>query len=115
LALAVPLSRFTPRVGGGSAFFVRLTRAMKKTVPYEAIAAIMMIFGAFLLVAVYFPVINPGQYRLESHQEAVPLSRYIIGTPISLLILGGAWHFNRKAQRMKRDEKDAEHDHKPSA
>jgi len=23
LALAVPLSRFTPRVGGGSAFFVR--------------------------------------------------------------------------------------------
>jgi hypothetical protein len=24
LALAVPLSRFTPRVGGGSAFFVRL-------------------------------------------------------------------------------------------
>ncbi len=27
LALAVPLSRFTPRVGGGSAFFVRRLRA----------------------------------------------------------------------------------------
>ena len=27
MALAVPLSRFTSRVGGGSAFFVRLTRA----------------------------------------------------------------------------------------
>jgi hypothetical protein len=27
LALAVPLSRFTPRVGGGSAFFVRQLRA----------------------------------------------------------------------------------------
>src|ERR1035441_2199720 len=26
LALAVPLSRFTPRVGGGSAFFVRQLR-----------------------------------------------------------------------------------------
>ncbi len=26
MALAVPLSRFTPRVGGGSAFFVRLHR-----------------------------------------------------------------------------------------
>jgi hypothetical protein len=90
---------------------------MKKNVPYEAIAAIMMIFGAFLIVAVYFPVINPGQYRLESHQETAPLSRYIIGTPISLLILGGAWHFNRKARRMKQDEneKGAEHDHKPSA
>ena len=28
MALAVPLSRFTPRVGGGSAFFVRLLVAM---------------------------------------------------------------------------------------
>ncbi len=27
MALAVPLSRFTPRVGGGSAFFVRPHRA----------------------------------------------------------------------------------------
>jgi len=27
LALSVPLSRFTPRVGGGSAFFVRRLRA----------------------------------------------------------------------------------------
>jgi hypothetical protein len=31
LALAVPLSRFTPRVGGGSAFFVRQQDAMKLT------------------------------------------------------------------------------------
>src|ERR1035437_7170915 len=31
LALAVPLSRFTPRVGGGSAFFVRPHRAMDDT------------------------------------------------------------------------------------
>jgi hypothetical protein len=30
LALAVPLSRFTPRVGGGSAFFVRLHYAFMK-------------------------------------------------------------------------------------
>jgi len=31
LALAVPLSRFTPRVGGGSAFFVRHPRAYDNT------------------------------------------------------------------------------------
>jgi hypothetical protein len=29
LALSVPLSRFTPRVGGGSAFFVRLLERMR--------------------------------------------------------------------------------------
>jgi hypothetical protein len=35
LALAVPLSRFTSRVGGGSAFFVRLHYTfMKKLIPY---------------------------------------------------------------------------------
>jgi hypothetical protein len=78
---------------------------MKKFVPYEIVAAIMMMFGAVLLVAVYFPVINPEQYRLESHQETASLSRYIVGTPISFLILGGAWYFNRKARRLKRDEK----------
>ena len=31
MALAVPLSRFTPRVGGGSAFFVRRHRVIVKT------------------------------------------------------------------------------------
>src|SRR5471030_505638 len=32
LALAVPLSRFTSRVGGGSAFFVRLLRHYENTI-----------------------------------------------------------------------------------
>ena len=88
---------------------------MKKTVSYEIVAAIMMMLGAVLLVAVYYPVINPIQYRIDSHQDTAPLSRYIFGTPISLLILWGAWHFNRMARRLKRDEKDGEHEQKPSA
>ena len=48
MALAVPLSRFTPRVGGGSAFFVRpqlCTRHGVPTLPMKNITS-------FLLVAV---------------------------------------------------------------
>lgn len=78
---------------------------MKKYLQYEIVAAILMMFGAVLLVAVYFPLINPIQYRLDSHQEAAPLSRYILGTPVALLILWSAWHFNRKARGLKPDER----------
>jgi hypothetical protein len=88
---------------------------MRKSLPYEIIAAVSAIVGAGILVAVYFPLLNPGQYRIETHQEMPSVVYYIVATPIPLLILGAAWYCNRKAQRMKRDEKDAEHAHKPSA
>jgi len=81
---------------------------MQKSFPYEIVAVVLALLGAFLLVAVYYPVINPGQFKLDSHQEDAPLSRYILGTPISLLILSASWYFNRKAQRLKRESKDSD-------
>jgi hypothetical protein len=59
-------------------------------------------------------VINPIQYRIENHREIAPLSHYILGTPVSLLILLEVWYFNRKAQKLKRDERDSKHEQKPS-
>jgi len=41
LALAVPLSRFTPRVGGGSAFFVRHHSRFMKTLPIFLLLALL--------------------------------------------------------------------------
>jgi len=87
---------------------------VKKSLPYEIIAAVSAIVGAGILIAVYFPILNPGQYRIEAHHESPSVAYYIIVKPFPLLILGVAWYWNRKAQRMKRDMKDAEHDHKPS-
>jgi len=60
--------------------------------------------GALLLVWVYFPIINPIQYSLDSHQETASLSRYILGTPISVLILSVAWYFNREALKLKQEK-----------
>jgi hypothetical protein len=78
---------------------------MKKSVPFEVLAATLMMVGVLLLIVVYYPSINPTQYKIDNHQEAAPMSRYIFGTPISFLILAGAWYFNRKAQKLKKDEK----------
>ena len=85
---------------------------MRKSLPYEILAAISAIVGAFILVAVYYPLLNPVQFKIDSHQESPSVWHYIFATPIPLLILAASWYFNRKAQRMKRDEND---DHKPSA
>ncbi|MDB6067987.1 MAG: hypothetical protein JWR26_4195 [Pedosphaera sp.] len=86
---------------------------MKKSIPYEIIAAVSAMLGAVLLVFVYYPIINPIQFGIDNHQGTAPLARYILGTPVSLLILSGGWYFNRKAQKLKRDEIDSQQGQKP--
>jgi hypothetical protein len=88
---------------------------MQKSIPYEILAMTSAMVGTVLLVCTYYPVINPIQYRIDNHSETAPMIRYILGTPVSLLILSGAWYFNRKTQKLKRDEKDSEHGQTPSA
>jgi uncharacterized membrane protein YidH (DUF202 family) len=78
---------------------------MKKPLPYEIIATVLAIFGAFLLVGVYMPAINPGQTRVEMHQELPSVGYYIVVTPIPLAVLFASWYFNRKAQQLKREGK----------
>jgi hypothetical protein len=81
-----------------------------KTSPkYESIAAILALVGAVALVAVYYPIINPGQFSMDFDRDDMPLIWYILGTPASLFILAAAWHFNRKAAYLKREEQDAPH------
>jgi hypothetical protein len=55
LALAVPLSRFTPRVGGGSAFFVRHHR-VKTLIPntlnrMEYFVRLLIFIGACIILS----------------------------------------------------------------
>ena len=58
MALAVPLSRFTSRVGGGSAFFVRpqhrtIMRGFIQDIindPHEYLPMLLMLGGLFLLL-----------------------------------------------------------------
>jgi hypothetical protein len=81
---------------------------MKTSAKYESIGAVLALVGAVALVAVYYPILNPEQFSLDSSRDNVPLIRYTLGTPASLFILATAWHFNRKAMRLKREEQDVQ-------
>ena len=61
MALAVPLSRFTPRVGGGSAFFVRLLAFMDKSEAHKILGEQLARFGSY---AELVPLVESG--RVES-------------------------------------------------
>jgi hypothetical protein len=80
---------------------------MKKSVLYEIAAVTLMMVGAVLLVFVFYPNINPTQYRLDNHRENAPISRYLVGTPVSILILIIAWCFNRRAANLRKERTDA--------
>lgn len=74
---------------------------MKKSLPYEIAAAVSALFGAFLLVGVYLPLLNPGLTRVETHRELPSLGYYIVATPIPALLLIASWHFNKKARSIR--------------
>ena len=95
-----------------------LGRSMRKPLKIflcEVVAATLLAAGAFLLVAVYLPFVNPslfgwvtdehGRTRHASPAElgepSQPLSYYVLGTPLSLGFLAAAWHFNLKALRSR--------------
>jgi hypothetical protein len=74
---------------------------VKKPLPYQIIATLLALFGVFLLVGIYMPVINPEQTRIETPQELPSVGYYIVLTPIPLAILLASWYFNRKAQQLR--------------
>ena len=67
MALAVPLSRFTSRVGGGSAFFVR--PSMKSRTAFELIAVV-----AIILVVVVILVSGVKPQHTISRKDIVTAS-----------------------------------------
>jgi hypothetical protein len=57
LALAVPLSRFTPRVGGGSAFFVRQQDTLMKI--YRILGILWLVINCIATVTVVRTLMLP--------------------------------------------------------
>jgi len=78
-------------------------------------AAALLGAGTLLLVLVYLPVINPDLFQFATDEfgrtvrvslrtlgeSAQPLSYYVIGTPLALLLLLAAWWLNIKAFRAR--------------
>ena len=65
----------------------------------EACGAALMTLGAVVLVATYFPLLNPTQYKLNSNGSESLALRYVVGTAISLATLACSWKCNRHAKR----------------
>src|ERR1017187_6732001 len=64
LALSVPLSRFTSRVGGGSAFFVRRHEIMQASKPLNRKLAIILALAVMWLVSVIGAIIGSHSVSL---------------------------------------------------
>jgi len=75
---------------------------VKKSLSYEIIAAVLAMTGAIILVFFYYPLLNPIQFKIDSHEDTPSIGYYIFVTPIPLLILFAVWRFNCKAQRIKK-------------
>ena len=75
----------------------------------EAIAAVLMVFGAVALMLTFFPLINPPQWEIMTrHSDPSLTLRYAAGSVITSAILAGAFHFNRLAkQARKKQDQDA--------
>ncbi|HZR21693.1 MAG TPA: hypothetical protein VFE51_30705 [Verrucomicrobiae bacterium] len=78
--------------------------AVKKSLPYEIAAAVLALVGAFILVAAYIPLLNPGMFKVETGRVGEPLGYYLVVTPFPVVILVASWLLNRKAQRIKHQE-----------
>jgi len=76
---------------------------MRRSIIYEAGAAIFAIVGAFLLVFVFFPLLNPGAAAVRGINASLRDSLVLSVVSILLLIL--AWKLNKKAQQLKIDDK----------
>lgn len=71
----------------------------------EALAATFMVIGVVALVYTLFPWINPPQFRMNpTGPESLPI-RSLVGGCATLISLGGAFHFNRRAKTVTRSKR----------
>jgi len=71
LALAVPLSRFTPRVGGGSAFFVRrmaTSNISRRVLVYGLLICTIGLFVSFMVSYECIRSYSPRQPNVQTGQ-----------------------------------------------
>lgn len=76
---------------------------MKRSTLCEILAWLLAWGGALALGFVYYPFLNPIQFKLSPGPVIEPAIRYFLGTPLALVILLMAWYFNNKSTALKRD------------
>jgi hypothetical protein len=82
---------------------------MKRPYTYEAVAVVSGIVGAIVLVSGLMPFINPGFVDVNATGEYSPRMAFLVPTLLSLPLLGISWHFNKKAQAIRRELESPPH------
>ena len=75
---------------------------MKDHIKFETIAVVLATAGAFVLVEGLMPVINPGFLEVNLKGNYSPRLIFLTGTLFSLPLLVLSWHFNQKAQTIRK-------------
>ena len=83
MALSVPLSRFTSRVGGGSAFFVRRLRAVMLKNIFRLFMIAVWTFASIMLGS----ILLGGIYAVFSDDRRSPDDISLFGVPVILIIM----------------------------
>ena len=78
MALAVPLSRFTPRVGGGSAFYVRQqAHAMKLELLIRFLLAALLVLGVVSFI-------RSGMKKWGEKRRLMSLVTYLVAVAVGV-------------------------------
>ena len=93
MALSVPLSRFTSRVGGGSAFYVRphyTTKYMNYNPTLDIIAVVLIVSVAGLVARVCCRLLQRRSHR-TSLLLAIPIAVAVGSVYLSLMYCSDHW------------------------
>jgi chromate transport protein ChrA len=100
LALAVPLSRFTSQVGGGSAFYVRRMSAMisqsRQSLP--AWLGVLVWLVTFVSPSAYFVLLLLAErFHVSAPPQAIVWSLFFLIPIVALVICGAVvWRLTKK-------------------
>lgn len=79
----------------------------KKAIPYEIAATTLALFGSLALAGVLMPLFDHHCGRVDGHSPT--LTDYLVWLPVPIVMLIGAWYFNRKGREFRKSDAGKKH------
>jgi len=62
----------------------------------EMAGATFMVLGSVILVITFIPLLNPAQYKYYSTGEELEITRYLLGSLLSIFVMYVAYQLSRR-------------------